>query len=118
MNQPDLAEDRNAIGTVARWAVRGEFHGTVADLRQHFFLRKRLRIDIALHQIRAALLHQVKLVHRLDPFGDGFHAQRLGQRDDGGDDRRVGITIFGAATHEALVDLELVEMPVLEIAER
>ena len=118
VDQPDLAEDGDPLGAVAGRAAGAEHARSFGQLRQYLVLRDRARENVALHQIRAARLDQFKLVHRLDAFGDGLHAERLGERNDGGDDRRVGIAVLGAAAHEALVDLDLVEMAVLEVTER
>ena len=53
-----------------------------------------------------------------DAFGGSIHAQRLGETDDRGDDRRIAVALLGDAADEALVDLDLVERSVLQIAER
>src|SRR3546814_8974997 len=61
---------------------------------------------------------QVELVERFDTLGGRFHLERLGQRDDRGDDRAVARSGLGRAANETLVDLDLVERRRLQIAER
>ena len=54
----------------------------------------------------------------LGALGGRVHAEALGERDDGADDRGVAAARHGGAAHEALVDLDLVERRLLQIAER
>src|SRR3546814_7850943 len=61
---------------------------------------------------------QRQVVVRLDPLGGRLHAERGREADDRRDDRRVHAVRVGGAEHEALVDLDLVERRLLQIAER
>ena len=74
--------------------------------------------DVALDLADAELADQVQVVVGLDAFGGGVHAERFGQRDDGADDGAVAVGRRGGAADEALVDLDLVERRLLQIAER
>ena len=54
----------------------------------------------------------------LDALGGGVHVEAFGQRDDGADDRGVAVCGRCRPANEALVDLDLVEWRLAEIAER
>ena len=66
----------------------------------------------------AELADQLEIVVGLDALGGGVHAQAFGEGDDGADDRAVAVGGRGGAADEALVDLDLVERRLLQIAER
>ena len=53
-----------------------------------------------------------------DAFGGRVHSERFGQRDNGADDRAIAVHARCRALDEALVDLDLVERRLLQIAER
>ena len=76
--------------------------------------------DIALDHADPELADQLQIVMGLDALGAGIHAERFGKGDDGADDRRVAVGRAGRrrAANEALVDLDLVERRLLQIAER
>ena len=54
----------------------------------------------------------------LDAFGGGIHPEAVRQRDDGANDRPVALGGRRRPANEALVDLDLVERRLLQIAER
>src|SRR3546814_20509093 len=85
---------------------------------EQFGRRHGLAVDIALDMADVEPPDQVELVERFDTLGGRFHLERLGQRDDRGDDRAVARPRLGRAANEALVDLDLVERRRLPIAER
>src|SRR3546814_1347021 len=85
---------------------------------EQFGRRHGLAVDIALDMADVEPPDQVELVERFDTLGGRFHLERLGQRDDRGDDRAVARPRLGRAANEALVDLDLVERRRLQIAER
>ena len=74
--------------------------------------------NIALDVRAAELADQGQLVMGLGALGGGVHAEALGEGDDGADDRGVAAARLGGAADEALVDLDLVERRLLQIAER
>src|SRR5690349_8669026 len=78
----------------------------------------RLPEDVALNHADAEVANQLEVVVRLNTLGAGIHAQSLGEGDDRADDRCVAICRGCRAADEALVDLDLVERRLLEIAER
>src|SRR3546814_12033411 len=61
---------------------------------------------------------QREIVVRLDPLGGRLHVERARKPDDRRDDRRVHAVLVGRPQDEALVDLDLVERRLLQIAER
>src|SRR3546814_1364627 len=77
-----------------------------------------LAVDIALDVAAPQLADQREFVLQFDALGGGLHAQRLGERDDRLDDRGVAVAGDRRAAHERLVDLDLVERRLLQIAER
>src|SRR3546814_20400955 len=83
-----------------------------------FGLRHRLAVDEPLHMADVELADQVELVERFDALGGRLHLQRLGERDDRGDDRAIARPLHRRAAHEALVDLDLVERRRLQKPER
>ena len=62
----------------------------------------RLPEDVALDHADAELADQLKVVVGLDALGAGIHAQRLGERDDGADDRRIAVGRLDAAPRTKL----------------
>ena len=50
----------------------------------------------SLRQIAAEFAQRVRLRGGLDPLGGGAQAERVGERDDGGQ-QRTGLRIFGQA---------------------
>ena len=98
--QPELdrvaADDRHraAHQPVARFAGAGEAVGldgrVVGDLARGLG-RARLAEDIALDHADAELADQLQIVVGLDALRAGIHVERLGERDDGADDRRVAV---------------------------
>src|SRR3546814_523054 len=61
---------------------------------------------------------QRQIVVRLDPLGGRLHVECGREADDRRDDRRVHAARVGGAEHEALVNLDLVERCLFQIAER
>src|SRR3546814_17791456 len=59
-----------------------------------------------------------QIVMRLDPLGGRLHVERAREPDDRRDDRGVHAVLVGGPKNEALVDLDLVERRLLQIAER
>ena len=113
--------DRAAHQALARLAdalVAVGFDGDAVGQLARFLGRHRAAEDVALDLADAELADQVEIVVRLDALGGGVHAQAFGQRDDGADDRAVAVGGRRGAAHEALVDLDLVERRLLQIAER
>src|SRR5690242_20253548 len=96
-----VSRDRCLIGKLAR------FRG-----------RDRLSEDVALDHADPKIADEVQVIMSLDALGAGIHTQRLGEGDNGADDRRVAVGRRGGPAHEALVDLDLVERRFLQIAER
>src|SRR6185369_11604199 len=64
------------------------------------------------------LTDQLKVIVGFDTLGAGVHAERLGKSDDGTDDRGVAVGGRRRAADKALIDLDLVERRLLQIAER
>ena len=61
--------------------------------------------EVALHRVAAELAQALELDLALDALGDDLQAERAGDLDDGGDDRRV--LVLGAdAGDERAVDLD------------
>ena len=81
-----------------------------------FRRRQRLAQVVALNFTAAMLQQKARLLGRLHPFGDGVHAQALCQLDDGHHDGLV-VCIAMDVAHEGLVDLELVNLETLEVAQ-
>src|SRR5688572_4736581 len=79
---------------------------------------ERTLIDEALDMAAAVQPNQVELVERLDAFGGRIHAERLREAVDRGNDRTVAAAGLSGPADEALVDLDLVERGLLQIAER
>ena len=73
--------------------------------------------DKALHLRAAELADQGQLLMGLRAFRGRVHAEALCQRDDGADDRGVPGAGGCGAPDEALVDLDLVERRLAEVAE-
>jgi hypothetical protein len=117
VDQPDLAQHGAAIRTVAARPVGLDHPFPAGQCFIDEFGGGRAGIDVALDLRDAELAHRCQLVVRFDTLGRGLHLQRLGQADDRGNDRSVAIA-FGHPGDEALVDLDLVERRVLQIAER
>ncbi len=117
-HHPDAAEDGAAVGSIFLRPARFILKRTALQPRDHLVVGHGGRIDIALNMAGAVLLDQVELVLGFDPLGHGLHAQRLGEADDRAHDRAVVVARFGRATHEALVDFDLVERCGAQIAER
>src|SRR3546814_16447134 len=59
-----------------------------------------------------------QIVMRLDPLGGRLHVERAREPDDRRDYRGVHAVLVGGPKNEALVDLDLVERRLLQIAER
>ena len=91
---PSIEVDRAAHQAVARLAGAGEAVGldrhAVGELARDFG-SARLPEDIALDHADAELADQLQVVVSLDALGAGVHAERLGEGDDGADDRRVAV---------------------------
>mmetsp|Transcript_20721 Transcript_20721/g.38883 ORF Transcript_20721/g.38883 Transcript_20721/m.38883 type:complete len:265 (-) Transcript_20721:52-846(-) len=79
--------------------------------------RQRPAEQIALHRLATLAAQEVELARGLDPLGQGLQAQRLGHADDGIDDGAV-LGVLGQVAHEGLVDLELADAELLQMAER
>src|SRR3546814_10471530 len=67
---------------------------------EQFGLRHGLAVDIALDMADVEPPDQVELVERFDTLGGRFHLERLGQRDDRGDDRAVARPRLGRAAKD------------------
>ena len=118
VDQANLAQHGAAFGPVLAGAFRFDHPGAAEHGRAHFVRRDCGSVDKALDLLHAQRAHGVQFILRLDPFGGRIHLQGIGQADNRRDDR--GVPAFGAghAANEALVDLDLVERRVLQIAER
>src|SRR3546814_18272064 len=75
--------------SLARGARRLDRPRPRRGMVEQFGLRHGLAIDIALDMTDVEPPDQVELVERFDTLGGRFHLERLGQRDDRGDDRAV-----------------------------
>src|SRR4051812_9863833 len=64
--------------------------------------------QVALHEVAAAALQELELFLRLHALGDHLDAERVRERDDGGDDRHL-VAVAGHIGDEAAVDLHLVD---------
>ncbi len=105
---PRLADALKAVGLDG--GAVGQFPGGLSG--------SRAAEDVTLDLAAAELPDQVEIVVRLHALGGRIHAKRLGERDDGADDRAVAVRGRRGAANEALVDLDLVERRFLQIAER
>ncbi|HWJ37735.1 MAG TPA: hypothetical protein VNR86_03125 [Sphingomicrobium sp.] len=76
--------------------------------------------DIALDHAHSELPDELKVIVGFDAFRARIHAERFGKGDNCADDGGVpvGRAYRCSAAHEALVDLDLVERRLLQIAER
>ena len=79
--------------------------------------RQRPAEPVALHLVAPAGSQVGHLLGGFDAFRDGFHAQALGQADDGAHDGLV-FPVLDDIAHERLVDLELVDLEPLEVTQR
>ena len=118
MDQADLAQHGAAVRAVLAGAVRLDPPFAAGHGLGHFVMAQCGGINEALDLLHAQAAHRIQLIVRLDPFGRGQHAQRIRQPHDRGDDRGVAVGRIGDAADEGLVDLDLVERRVLQIAER
>src|SRR5205085_12345020 len=73
--------------------------------------------EVALDLVTAKLLQQMHLRVVLDALGDDFQAERVGERNDHGDDI-ARITGIAHAYDEAAVDLEDIDRQPRQVAER
>src|SRR5690606_21503772 len=113
----DLAQHR--LARRARGArAAGDGFRPPGETLGHRLGAERPLVDVALHMAAAVQADEVELVERLDAFRGGVHAERLREAGDRGDDRAVATASLGRAADEALVDLDLVERRLLQIAER
>ena len=71
---------------------------------------------IALCLVAALLAQELQLRGGFHALGGGLQAQGLGHTDDGADDGAVVAVVLQIA-HERLVDLQLVELKMLELAQ-
>jgi hypothetical protein len=78
---------------------------------------QRLTVEVALHFIAALFAQKRQLALRLHSLGNGLKAQAARQCDDG-DNNGLVTCIIGNVTHKRLVNLELVNMKLLEVAQR
>ena len=69
--------------------------------------RERATVEIALGFVAALLAQVIQLFGRLDPLGDGLHAQFFRHADDGRNDSLVFL-VAGDIPHKRLVYLELI----------
>ena len=86
--------------------------------RPGLFRRHGLAEDIALYLAHSQVTDQVKVVVGLDALRRGVHVQTFGERDDCPDDGAIALGRGSRAANEALVDLDLVEWRLLQIAKR
>ena len=125
--QPELngvaVEDRQGAPhqAVTRLANASEAGGLdrrgVGDLTRGLG-RARLAEDVTLDHADAELADQLQVVVGFDAFRARVHVQRLREGDDGADDRGIAVRRRCGPADEALVDLDLVERRLLQIAER
>ena len=83
----------------------------------HFRRRQGLAEQIPLHLIATPGPQKVELRMCLHPLGNDDQAQAMRHDNDGLHDGRI-VRIMGKIRHKGLVNLQIVEREVLEIAER
>ncbi len=86
--------DRAAHQALSRLAHAGETIGFDRLLQGEFARRRaigRTPEDVALNLADPKFADQLKIVMGFDALGRGIHAQAVGERDDGANDRRVAI---------------------------
>ena len=113
--------DRAPHQPLARFAGRLKAVGGDAGLGGEFERvggGHRLAEDIALDLADPEFADEAQIVVGLDPLRRGIHVETLGERDDGADDRGIAVRGRGRAADEALVDLDLVERRLAQVAER
>src|SRR6476659_3665418 len=106
---------------MSRFADAGEAIGLDSDAVGEFasgFGRAGTTENVPLDHADAQISDQLEVIMRLDTFGARIHSERLGERNDGTNDRRVAVGRGGRSTNEALVDLDFVERRFLQIPER
>ncbi len=74
-------------------------------------------IDEALNLRAPQRAHQCQFIMAFHPFGGGVHAERGSKADHRIDDGRIAAALYRRPAHEALVDLDLVERRLAQIAE-